>query len=113
MKKSEIKLLVELDADNIPSRITWDADDKDTPGPLETNAINLNIWDHENRNTLRIDLWTKDMPIDEMKRFFIDTIGGLAQSILNSTGDEFMAAETNELCDRLVKYLKEEDRKGS
>ena len=29
MKKSEIKLVVELDKDQVPERIFWDADDKD------------------------------------------------------------------------------------
>jgi gliding motility-associated protein GldC len=109
MKKSEIRLIVELDEENIPEKISWDADDKDSEGLIETPAFNLNIWDGVNRNTLRIDLWTKDMPVDEMKRFFIDSLGGLAQSILNSTGDEYMAEETNALCERLVKYLKIEN----
>jgi gliding motility-associated protein GldC len=108
MKKSEIRIQVELDKDQVPERIQWDADDKDTPGFMEANAIALAIWDHVNRNTLRIDLWTKEMAVDEMKLFYIDTLGGLAQSILNSTGDEYMAGETNDLCDRLVNYLKSE-----
>jgi gliding motility-associated protein GldC len=30
----------------------------------------LALWDQSYKNTLRIDLWTKDMPVDEMKRFF-------------------------------------------
>lgn len=111
MKQSEIKLTVLLDADNIPEKILWDADDKDVEGEMETPAFNLNIWDGMNRNTLRIDLWTKDMPVDEMKRFFIDTLGGLAQSILNSTGDEYMAEETNALCERFIDYVKEEQRR--
>jgi gliding motility-associated protein GldC len=55
---------------------------------------------------MRIDLWSKDMPVEEMNRFHIDCIGGLAQSILTSTGDEFMASEINALCERLVIHLK-------
>lgn len=97
-----------MDEQNIPERITWDADEKDQPGPAETKSISLAMWDHETKNTLRIDLWSKDMPVDEMKRFYIDCIGGLSQSILNSTGDEYMAAELNSLCDRFVEHLKAE-----
>jgi hypothetical protein len=48
------------------------------------------------------------MPVDEMKRFYIDCIGGIAQSILSSTGDEFMANETNALCEKLVEHLRKE-----
>jgi hypothetical protein len=47
------------------------------------------------------------MTVNDMKKFYIDTIGGLSQSILNSTGDSYMSKETNLLCDKLVKYIKE------
>jgi hypothetical protein len=51
------------------------------------------------------------MPVDDMKRFYIDCIGGLAQSMLTATGDEFMSNETHALCDRLVQHLKAENAK--
>ncbi len=106
MKKSEIKLVVELDDDQIPEKIMWDADEKESGGLTETKSMSLSLWDHEKKNTMRIDLWTKEMPIDEMKRFYIDCLGGLAQSILNSTGDEYMNKEINDVCDRLVEHIK-------
>jgi gliding motility-associated protein GldC len=62
------------------------------------------------KNTLRIDLWTKDMPVNEMKRYYIDCIGGLAQSVLSATGDEVMSQEMNALCERLVKHLEKEQK---
>lgn len=108
MKKSEIKLLVELDEDSVPEKILWDADDKDQPGYSESKSVSLSIWDHSNKNTLRIDLWSKDMPVEDMKRFYIDCLGGLSQSLLNATGDEYMSGQINELCDRLVDHLKNE-----
>jgi len=55
---------------------------------------------------LLIDLWAKDMPIEDMKRFHVECLGGIAQCILTSTQDEFMCSEINALCDRLVKHLK-------
>jgi hypothetical protein len=48
----------------------------------------------------------------EMKRFHIDCLGGLAQSVLTSTGDETMAGEINRLCEKLVEYLKNEKEAG-
>jgi len=60
---------------------------------------------------MRIDLWTKDMPIDEMKRFYIECLGGIAQSALTSTGDERISSEINALCDRLVEMIRK-DPKG-
>ncbi|KYG71768.1 gliding motility-associated protein GldC [Roseivirga ehrenbergii] len=113
MKESEIKLRVILDDENIPEQIFWDATEKEEEGEEETKSVSLNIWDHKSQNTLRIDLWNKEMPTDEMKRFYVDCLGGLAQSILNSTGDEFMSTAMNRLCDKLVKHLEEEAKNGN
>ncbi|OEK00524.1 gliding motility protein GldC [Roseivirga sp. 4D4] len=110
MKESEIKLRVELDQENIPEKIYWNATDKDGDQEEETKSFSLSIWDHNNKSTLRIDLWNKEMPLDEMKRFYVDCLGGLAQSVLNSTGDEFMSTAMNRLCEKLVKHLEEENR---
>ena len=105
MKKSTINFSVELDQNNVPEKILWDATDKPDPGLTETKSISLALWDHKHKSTLRIDLWTKDMPVTEMKRFYIDCLGGLAQSSLTATGDEHMASEINALCEKLVNHL--------
>ena len=107
-KKSHIHIKVELDDDNIPDNITWDASEKPTDVPSNTKAVSLALWDETSMNTMRMDLWTKEMTIEEMKRFFVNCIGGLAQTILNSTGDEYLANETNALCDKFVKYIADE-----
>lgn len=110
MKKSTINFTVQLDANNVPEKILWDATDKPDPNISETKSISIALWDDKQKNTLRIDLWTKDMPLTEMKRFYIDCIGGLAQSMLTSTGDEAMARETNALCEKLVQIVKAESQ---
>jgi gliding motility-associated protein GldC len=109
MKLSNINFKVHLDSKNVPEKIFWEATDKPEPGPSETKAISIALWDQQEKNTLRIDLWAKDMPVNEMKRFYIDCIGGIAQSLLTSTGDEAMANETNALCEKLVELLKKEN----
>ncbi|AMQ57033.1 gliding motility protein GldC [Algoriphagus sanaruensis] len=113
MKQSEIKFQVTLDENNLPKSIEWDASDKEGEGLESTKSVSLNVWDNLNHSTLRIDLWTDDMSVAEMKRFYIDIIGGMAQTILNSTGDEYMAEEMKDLCDRMVKHVNEENRKNS
>jgi len=112
MKKSEINFTVQLDEKNVPKTIEWDATDKEGEGLESTNGISLNVWDQLNNSTLRIDLWTDQMSVAEMKRFYIDILGGMAQSILNSTGDSFMSEEIKDLCDRLVKHVNEENKKA-
>jgi len=106
VKTSEINFTVQLDEDNIPSTIHWQATDQPDLEASETKSLAISIWDQKQQNTLRIDLWTKEMPVHEMKRFYIDTLGGMAQSILNATGDDFMSQEMNALCDKLVAHLR-------
>lgn len=108
MTESEIKFKVQLDEENVPEKIMWDADQKDTPGYSETKSISVSLWDGNNKNTLRIDLWSKDMPMDEMKRFYVDCLGGISQTLLNATGDEYISGEINSLCERLVQHIKNE-----
>jgi gliding motility-associated protein GldC len=110
MKKSNIQFSIELDQHNVPDKIMWDATEKPDPGLSETKAISIALWDQTQKNTLRIDLWTKDMPVEDMKRFHIDCIGGMAQSVLSATGDEFMANEINALCERMVKHVQSENK---
>lgn len=112
MRKTTINFNIDLDNNNVPEKIMWDATDKPEAGLSETKSISIALWDHKQKNTLRIDLWSKDMPVNEMKRFYVDCIGGLAQSVLSATGDEVMSTEMNALCERLVKHLEEEAKKG-
>lgn len=112
MKTSEIKFTIQLDEQNMPNTILWEASDKKPAGKEEAKAISLALWDGSQKNTLKIDLWAKDMPIDDMKRFYVEAIGGMAESIKNSTGDEVMVSEINDLCERLGKYLEMDSKKG-
>ncbi|MEX2514463.1 MAG: gliding motility protein GldC [Cyclobacteriaceae bacterium] len=110
MKKSEINFTVALDEKNLPNAIEWNATDKESDGMESTNSISLNVWDNLNQSSLRIDLWTNEMSVTEMKRFYIDILGGMGQTILNSTGDEFFSEEIKALCDRLVEHVNEENK---
>jgi gliding motility-associated protein GldC len=107
MKKSDINFKIELDEQNVPESILWDATDK--PGDADhTKAISVAVWDDIEKNTMRLDLWTKDMPVLEMKKFYVDALGGMSQSLLSATGDEGMASQISTLCDVLSKTLEEE-----
>ncbi|ANQ49025.1 gliding motility protein GldC [Flammeovirga yaeyamensis] len=107
MKESQIRLKVELDDQNVPEKIFWKADDSGEVGLNETRAFDLNIWDHEKKETLRIGLWGKEMTIEELKFFYIDAMGGMAQNIVNATGDQKMAAEIHQLCKKLSDHVVE------
>ena len=68
-KRTEIKIGVELDENRVPDNIFWTAPDGGVKGQA-SKAMLLSMWDHVNKESMRIDLWTKDMPVDEMRVFF-------------------------------------------
>jgi gliding motility-associated protein GldC len=86
MKKSEIRFSIALDENKIPEAISWSATDAG-PDIHFAKAINIALWDREQVGTMKIDLWTKDMPVDEMKRFCVDNIGSMAENIVTATDD--------------------------
>jgi gliding motility-associated protein GldC len=60
---SEIKFEIELDSNRVPEKLFWTANDGGI-AKEEAKAIMLSIWDSKAKETMRIDLWTKDMPVD-------------------------------------------------
>jgi gliding motility-associated protein GldC len=96
---------IDLDQDNLPEKIIWKASDSNNT-ENNTKAIAISLWDPIQSNTMKIDLWTKDMRIDEMDKFLVDTLGGLAQSVLTATGDSYISKSITDLCDKLVSHIK-------
>ncbi|MBC7446544.1 MAG: gliding motility protein GldC [Hymenobacteraceae bacterium] len=107
MKKSEIHFSIALDEQRVPEAISWQATEQGNQINF-AKAINISLWDREDTGTLKIDLWTKDMPVDEMKHFTIDTIAAMSQSLYTATGDEVMATKMRRLCDELKAHVDEE-----
>ncbi|PWJ58896.1 gliding motility-associated protein GldC [Dyadobacter jejuensis] len=108
MKKSDINFNVELDSQNIPEKIYWNATDNPNEGINDTRAIAIGVWDHYHRGTLKIDLWTKDMEVFDMKRFYIELMSGIADTLLTATNDKVMADAIEGVCGTLSKKLDEE-----
>lgn len=101
---SEIKLTVELDENRVPEKIKWTAQDGGV-NEEEAKAMLLSIWDSNVQETLRIDLWTKDMPVDEMKVFFHQTLVAMADTFHRATEDEKMTATMRDFCDYFAEKL--------
>lgn len=112
MRHSDIILHVTLDNENIPEKITWEATDAPADMPNTTKAFALSVWDAGSNSIMKVDLWTKDMMVGEMKKFFIQTLGAMGETLLNATGDEKMFEEINGTCERLAQHLMEEERKA-
>lgn len=98
MPKKDIHLTVELDEKNIPENIIWKATDLKDKDKSECRAMLLSLWDAHNKDTLRLDLWTKKMTVDEMKIFFHQTLLTMADTFQNATNEEEMSAAMHDFC---------------
>jgi len=101
---SKIELNVELDENRIPEKLRWSAQDGGINNE-EAKAMLLSVWDDNAKETLRIDLWTKDMPVDEMKQFFHQTLVAMSDTFNRATQDEKMTATMKDFCDYFAEKL--------
>jgi gliding motility-associated protein GldC len=101
---SEIKIKVGLDENKIPEKLSWSAPDGGVNNAA-SKAVLLSVWDHKAQEALRIDLWTKDMPLDEMKLFFHQTLTAMTDTFERATGDEKMSATMRDFCDYFAEKL--------
>ena len=101
---SEIRLKVGLDENRVPEELTWSAQDGGVDNE-EAKALLLSVWDSKNQESLKIDLWTKDMPVDEMKTFFHQTLLTMADTFFKATQDEKMTATMKDFCDYFAEKL--------
>ena len=103
-KTSNISIQVGLDENNIPEKLNWEASDTGEKA-AEAKAILMSIWDEKTKETLRIDLWTKDMRVDEMKHFFHQTLVSMADTLERATSEDKMAADMRDFCQHFAEKL--------
>jgi len=101
---SKIELVVELDENRVPEKLSWTAQDGGIANE-QAKAMMLSVWDNKAQETLRIDLWTKDMPVEEMKQFFHQTLVGMSETFNRATQDEKMTATMKDFCDYFAEKL--------
>jgi gliding motility-associated protein GldC len=96
MKNAEINFKITLDENNLPVNIEWTASDTGDTG--KSKAIMLAMWDEKEMNTLRIDLWTKEMRVDEMKKFFHQNLLTMSDTFKRATGEENIVEDLKDYC---------------
>jgi gliding motility-associated protein GldC len=107
-----ISINVALDEKNIPEKISMLADDSGTDKPINCRAMILAMWDNDNKETLRLDLWTKDMTIDEMKIFFHETLVTMADTLEKSTADDRISGDMQDFCDHFAEKMEIRTKDG-
>ncbi len=95
--KSKISVEVGLDENKVPETLNWSAEDGGVTDQ-SAKAMMLSVWDHNAQESLRIDLWTKDMPVDQMKVFFHQTLVSMSDTYYRATQDEKMTETMKDFC---------------
>lgn len=111
MHKSTIAIDVQLDEQKVPQQIGWLASDSTADMVQDAKAIMLSFWDGADKTALRIDLWTKDMMVDEMADFYYQSLMGMADTFLRATQNSELAAEMKESAKIFYKKFRESQLK--
>jgi gliding motility-associated protein GldC len=85
MNISMINIEVHTDENKVPGLIKWNATDTGAETAQKAKAMFLSLWDGAEKTALRIDLWTKDMMVDEMADFFYQTLMTMADTYGRAT----------------------------
>ena len=93
MRQSTIKIDVLLDPNKVPEQINWQATDSSADMAQKAKAMCIAFWDGTDKTALRIDLWTKDMMVDEMGDFYYQMLMGMADSFKRATNQEDLGNE--------------------
>lgn len=106
-KQSEIRFKIGLDEQNIPLDIKWQASDSKNQELRACKSIMISIWDAAQKETMKIDLWTNDMTIDEMHSHYFQTLLSITESYHRATKNPFAKEEMKKFAENLAKLTAE------
>ena len=104
-KTSEISIQVDLNENNLPIEMKWNAEDSKIRDSI-ASAFFLSIWDPKQKNTMKIDLWTKDMSVEEMKQFFHQSLLSMADTFEKATGENLICEDLRDYCYHFAEKMK-------
>jgi gliding motility-associated protein GldC len=99
MNQSTIKIDILLDPNKVPEQINWIASDSNADMVQKAKAMCIAFWDGTDKTALRIDLWTKDMMVDEMADFYYQMFMSMADTFKRAT-------QQQEISDDMKKFAK-------
>src|SRR5688572_31790999 len=111
MNKSTITIDIQLDDNRVPQNIAWNASDTSIENAQKAKAMMLSFWDGAEKTALRIDLWTKDMMVDEMADFFYQTMMTMADTYGRATNHKEMVGEMKKFAQDFYQKFREKQMK--
>jgi gliding motility-associated protein GldC len=106
MHKSSINIDILLDPDKVPESIQWNATDSSAEMTQKAKAMCIAFWDAADKTAMRIDLWTKDMMVDEMGEFFYQMMYTMSDTFLRATQNVEQANEIKAFSDVFIKKFR-------
>jgi gliding motility-associated protein GldC len=111
MQESTITIDVQLDPEKVPSQISWNASGSSVEEPQKAKAMMLAFWDGADKTAMRIDLWTKEMMVDEMADFFYQTYMTMADTYQRATRNEELVKEMKDFAKNFYNKFREQQLK--
>ena len=96
--KQTLKFEIQLDENQLPLNIEMYASDG-VENEKNIKALMISAWAAKTKETLRIDLWTKDMPVNEMFVMYHQTMTGMAATLERATGHDKLAGALRDYCE--------------
>src|SRR6201985_4014936 len=107
MAQSTITIDVTLDPGKVPQHINWKAGENGN----DAKAMMLAFWDGADKTALRIDLWTKEMMVDEMADFFYQTYMTMAETYHRATQDQGLVNDMRQFARDFYNKFREQQLK--
>ena len=108
MQKSSIQIDVLLDPQKLPEQINWTASDSRAENYQRAKAMALAFWDGAEKTAMRIDLWTKEMMVDEMADFYFQMMMSMADTFEKATRLSDLSADMKEFAKTFQKKFREQ-----
>jgi len=111
MGRSSIIIDVHTDENKIPDSIQWNASDTTADQAQKAKAMMLSFWDGAEKTALRIDLWTKEMMVDEMADFFYQTLMTMADTYGRATNHKDLVDDMKQSAQDFYKKFRDKQLK--
>ena len=110
-QESTITIDVTLDENRVPKGIAWKATESTADSARSAKAMLLSFWDGADKSALRVDLWTRDMMVDEMADFYYQTLMTMADSFDRATHMQTLVGDIKNFARDFYKKFHEEQLK--
>jgi len=89
-KKERLTVDVSMDDNLVPETIEWKSSQKNKDSEKASAAL-IYFWNAEKNETYNLDLWTKEMSIEEMNKMIFQTLMTLANTYERATNEDQLA----------------------